>query len=285
MKHDEARPAFTTDATIREMFDRRARRGDAEDLRAVILAATADEGQLRGWQSVLRSILPSGPARVLVLALVTTAAVAAGVIGSGAVRVDPGPRATAATFVRPFDYVAPADGSIRLSLGGRGAMVAWVSGPDFPPEPSTDGFNAGQQPFPSQRRGIIVGSAEAAWGHGGSGRFTLKTDPRAFLTDLRDIAGVQMSDITATTLAGKPALTATLSGVGGTDIHVSGSMQGLTTGNFAMLNNPSRLTVADIDGVTVFVLVWARTAEDLDAWLPEADGFIGTFRFLEESQP
>ena len=76
-----------------------------------------------------------------------------------------------------------------------------------------------------------------------------------------------------------------LSGAGGTDIHVSGGMQGLGVSDYALLTIPSRLTVADIDGVTVFVLVWALTAEDLDAWLPEADGIIGSFRFLEEGQP
>ena len=284
MRQDDTSPMQITDAAIREMFDRRARQAGTEDLRPLILAATAGERQRHGWQSALRSIFPSGPARVLVLALITIAAVAGAVVGAAALRDDLEPRATAATFVRPFDFVMPAAGELRSRVDGN-QMVAWTSGPDLSPPPSPDGVSGGRQPSPAERRGIIVGSAEAAWSHGGGGRFMLKTEPNAFLTDLRDIAGVQMSDITGATLGGRPALTAFLSGAGGTDIHVSGSLQGLSVGNYAMVNIPSRLTVADIDGVTVFVLVWARTAEDLDAWLPDADGFIGTFRFLEEGQP
>lgn len=164
-------------------------------------------------------------------------------------------------------------------------MVAWTNGPDLSPPPPPDSVSGNRQPSPSERRGIIVGSARAAWSHGGAGRFMLKTEPHAFLTDLQDIAGVQMSVITEATLGGRPALTAMLSGARGTDIHVSGGMQGLATGTYAMVNIPSRLTVADIDGMTVFVLVWARTADDLDEWLPDADDFIGSFDFHEESQP
>ena len=262
MRQDDMNPMQITDGAIREMFDRRSRQADAEDLRAMILAATVGERQRRGWYGVLRSHSPSGPARVLVLALITIAAVVGAVAGAAALRDDLEPRATAANFVRPFDFVMPAAGGLRMRVG-KSAMVAWTSGPDLSPPPPPDNVSGGRQPSPSEQRGIIVGSAEAAWSHGGGGRFTLKTDPHEFLTDLHDIAGVQMSEITRQPW-GATGVDRDVVGAGGTDIHVSGGMQGLGVSDYALLTIPSRLTVADIDGVTVFVLVWALTAEDLD---------------------
>jgi hypothetical protein len=284
MQQDDVTATTTTDAAIRAMFERRTRQADVEDLRTSILVAIADERQRRGLRALVRRLLPTAPSRVLVLALITTAAVAGGLVVSGVLRVDLDQRGTAASFVRPFDFVIPTVDRLRLRIEGSG-MVAWTNGPDLSPTPSPDSVSSGRQPSPSERRGIIVGSADSAWSHGGGGRFMLKTEPHAFLTDLHDNAGVQMSDINEATLGGRPALTVLLSGAGGTDIHVSGGMQGLASGPYALVNLPSRLTVADIDGVTVFVLVWARTADDLDAWLPEADAFIGSFRFHEVGQP
>ena len=40
-------------------------------------------------------------------------------------------------------------------------------------------------------------------------------------------------------------------------------MEGLLgDGKYVLLHFPSRITVSDIDGTTVFILTWARTAED-----------------------
>lgn len=283
MLQDDVTATTTTDAAIRAMFERRARSDGADGLRASILVTTRNQRQHRRWYAAVQSVLPTGLTRVSVLALIALAAIASVLVGSGALPDDVVQRSTVEAFVRPFDVVMPADGGIRLKSRPASHMVAWVSGPDRP-WPS-DTVNAGQQPSPADRRGIIVGSAaEGAWSHGGGGRFILKTEPRAFLDDLRDIAGVEMSDITEVSLGGRPALTVMLSGAGGIDIHTSGSSTGVSTGNYALLSNPSRLTVADVDGVTVFVMAWAWTAEDLDAWLPEADAFVDTFQFLEEHQ-
>ena len=284
MRQDDATATATTDAAIKAMFERRARSDDGEDLRASILVMTRDQAQRRRWYAALRSILPPGSTRVLVLALIALAATAGGLFASGALRDDVVRWTTIEAFVRPFDVAMPADGGIRLKPRPRSQMVAWVSGPERP-WPSMH-VNAGQQPKPPDGRGIIVGSAaEGAWSHGGGGRFILKTEPRAFLDDLRDIAAVDMSDITETSLGGRAAWSVMLSGAGGIDIHTAGGNLIGDTNDYALLGNPARLTVADVDGVTVFVMIWAWTAEDLDAWLPEADAFVGSFRFHEVVQP
>ena len=51
------------------------------------------------------------------------------------------------------------------------------------------------------------------------------------------------------------------------------------------VNVPSRLIVADIDGVTIFIMIWARTPDDLAAWVPTAESFVGSIHFDERSQP
>ncbi len=112
----------------------------------------------------------------------------------------------------------------------------------------------------------------------------LKTAPAELLADLRDNTGVHMGTIEETVLDGRPAWTAMLSGVGGYDIHVTGRMKGLS-GDFVILTIPSRLTVTEVDGTTVFILTWARTAADLDAWLPVADELVASIHFLPAEQP
>lgn len=198
---------------------------------------------------------------------------------------DSRPGTLATDFInRPFEYVIPAGSAIRrLDGGGVRELVKWVEGPDVAPDPTPDGIDGGQ-PRPEDLRGVILGSAEEAWSHGGAGRFMLRTAPAELLADLRDISGVRMGTIQATLLDGRPAFTTMLSGVGGSDIHVTGRMKGLS-GNFVLLTIPSRLTVAEVDGTTVFVLTWARTATDLDSWLPIADELVASIHFLPAGQP
>ena len=43
---------------------------------------------------------------------------------------------------------------------------------------------------------------------------------------------------------------------------------------------PGRLTVTEVEGTTIFIFVWARTQQELDAWLPVADGFVGSIHFV-----
>ena len=184
--------------------------------------------------------------------------------------------ATAVGFVRPFDYVIPVDSGIRPTLDGHGPLVAFVAGADIPPDLAPASGDPRMQPTASSARGVIVASGEEAVGHGRSARFTLRAGPAEFLADLRDTAGVHMGPTTETTLDGWPALTVMLPGIGGPDIHVGRS--------YVLLTIPSRLVVAEIDGTTVFILTWARTADDLAAWMPVADAFVASFRFVPEAQ-
>ena len=91
-----------------------------------------------------------------------------------------------------------------------------------------------------------------------------------------------MGEITEVTLDGRPALASMLPGLGAVyDIHVRGSMEhGLTQyEDYVVVDAPARLTVADVDGTTIFILVWARTPDELTRWLPVADEFVASFRF------
>jgi len=257
-----------------------------ERLGSLPLGLTAEELERRRRAHV------QGRARrrpLIVLGLAAALLVPVGWLAAGAPlprpTADTAPKEFAATFARPFEYVIPAGSAIRqLGLGPLREEVAWVDGPARSPEPSPEDVNPGQQPKPEDVRGVIVGSAEQAWSHGTRGRFMLRTAPAEFLSDLRDTANVDMGTIQETTLDGRPALTVRLSGAGGYDIHVTGSIQQLSQ-DYVLLTMRSRLTVADIDGTTVFILAWARTPADLDAWLPVADELIASIHFIPVTQP
>lgn len=293
-----------TDAAIKAMFDQRARRADAADLRRQILAVTDLERQDRNWSFWLPLRAPQGMLRGLVLALIAAAIVATTFVGVAALRtapLPPPPTLPAATpavtptatprvatgvatdFIRPFKYSSLPSGTMRLTAIQR-EIVTWISGADIPArtdlrEPPPEGT-----PAPGWAGGVVVGSAETAWSHGGkSGRFMLRTAPAEFLADLRDTAGVSMSDMVSTTLDDRPALSVDLPGTGGTDIHVNGPIDGLSR-DYVMVNVPARLIVADIDGATVFVLIWGFTKSELDTWLPIADEFVKSIHFIREGQ-
>lgn len=288
MMRDSGTTQAPTDAAIKAMFDHRARRADAVDLRGPILTATSSQRQRGRWRVLLPVLVPPRLTRVLVLALIAAAFVALGVVGSGALRGDLPPvltpTATAAGFERPFEYAIPPDSTIRSSVGARRREVfAWVDGPILPFGAESIEPYGGQNPA-GNARGIIIASAEQAWSHGNSGRFMLRTAPSEFITDLRDTASVPMGSIDETTLDGRPALTTMLPGTGGTDIHVRGPITGLSLDNYVLVNLPSRLIVADIDGTTVFLLIWARTDADLLAWMPVADEFVDSIHFVPVGQ-
>jgi hypothetical protein len=68
------------------------------------------------------------------------------------------------------------------------------------------------------------------------------------------------------------------------DLHVGGHIQGLSV-DYVVLTMPSRLILADVDGVTTLADVWARTADDLVAWLPTASTFLESIHFLDQATP
>ena len=221
------------------------------------------------------SPLESPVVRVLLLALVATAVVALAVVGSALLRKDPPIKGLESTFGRPFEYAIPVGSEMRVSGVPRSDMVAWVDGPDA----RTPSVTSTGPPYPWQVRGVVIGWGEGASSHGGDGRFMLRTVPADFLADLRDVAGSSMGAISETTLDGYPAMTVMLPGSGGSDIHLNGRLGGLG-GHYVKVTLPSRLTVAEIDDTTIFVLEWARDDRELDAWLPVADEFVASIHFL-----
>ena len=194
-----------------------------------------------------------------------------------------------AQFVVPFDVTIPAGSALRPASGEAAPeIVAWIEGPDRPlgrrPDGSeTDYRYGGQIEDSGNSRGVVVASADTAWAHGCGGvvRFGVRAEPTGFLADLRG-SGMGTEIGTSSTLDGRPAQTGkirTLSHCGGDHVHVNGPMAGLGGGDYVFVIEPARITVAEIDGHTVFVVVWARTQDDLDAFLPTALEFIDSIRF------
>ena len=272
-----------TDAAIKAMFDRRANRADGAWLRAQILSATVAAPQTRGWRRRLPFDVPQTLPRVLVLALLAAALVGIGLLGVGVLHPQPAPTGFATEFIRPFEYRTPADGTFKLVGTTRPEIVSWAVFPDHGPSPDPSAVVTDRQPEPSNVRGIVVASASAAWAHGPDGRFMVQRDPAGFIADLRDLGGLRMGPVSPTTLDGHAALTVTLLGTGGTDVHVTGAMTGLSQ-DYVLMNLPARLIVADVDRATIFVLAWARTTEDLEAWLPVADEFVSSIHFRRGDQ-
>jgi hypothetical protein len=266
------------------MFDRRARRADGSDLLESILTATLALEQRRTWGARLRAIARPARARVLILVLIAVMLAGAALVATGALRVHRAPTSTTTYFAPRFEYAIPIESRLRPAPGGPlSQTIAWIDGPEVHPSGYADLPYGGQATESGDVRGIEVAATSTPWSHSSAGRFLLRTAPAEFLEDLQTTGGVPMEPVTQTTLDGRPALTAALLPVAINDIHVWGSITGLSgTAGFVPLYTPARLTVADIDGTTVFVLVWARTAKDLDAWLPTANQFVASIHFLPE---
>jgi hypothetical protein len=274
-----------TDAALEAMFDRRGDRADAVGLRGPILAAAGSARQRRRWPVVLPVPMSPWLIRATILALIAIAITGLVLIGSGAFRPRQAPTGTAAGFVRPFEYAIPAHSTLHPSIGEpRREVIAWVEGPDHPPNPDSLPSYGGQNVVSDNLGGIIVASAAQAWSHGPSERFMLRTAPAELIADLRDTAMVPMGPIRETTLDGHPALTVMLVSPRLFDIHVNGPITSLSQ-DFVLLTAPSRLTVADVDGTPVFVLIWAHTAADMEALTPVADEFVTSIHFLPADRP
>ncbi len=218
---------------------------------------------------------------VLILALITMALVALGIAGAALLREDPTPKELQPRFFRHFEFAIPLDSAMRISGNASPEMVAWAGGPDTWPVATNETAFGWSQPHPGQVRGVVIGRGGEAWSHENDGRFMLRTAPAEFLADLRDTANTPMGPIGETTLDGWPALTVMLPGTGGSDIHVTGRMLGLS-GTSVQVTMPSRLIVSEVDGSLIFILTWARTAQELDRWLPLADEFVQSIHFVPD---
>ena len=184
-----------------------------------------------------------------------------------------------AQFVVPFDYEVPAGSGLARSKDDPHAQfAAWVDGEE---SPAPSQLYAGQSVDSGVERGIVVAAGPEPWAHGSVGRFYLGTDPADVLADLRDTAGIDLDPVTPMQLDGRPAQAAFIRDHAASDIHVKGPITGLTSGPFVILNQPCRLIVSQVNGQVVFVVVWAQTAEGLEAFLPTAMGFVDSIHFVD----
>lgn len=173
----------------------------------------------------------------------------------------------------PFEYRLPAE----IDSQHFGSMIEWV-GPTgrYQPEAAEPPYTNGVT------RGIIAANADTPWSHA-TGRVRLRTDPAGLLEDLRSRTGLPLPAI-ATTVDGRPALTASSDQPGGNDLHFSERMEGLSGEDYVWFKFPMRLTLVDVDGTTMLFMAWARTPADLADWLPTADGFLDSIHFLDRAQ-
>ena len=182
-------------------------------------------------------------------------------------------------FSVPFVYTIP-DGSGLKVVGTREKAIAWAVGPNRLPN---EGSFGGEGPETGNVHGVFVAPVMTAWGHGSDGRVPLRSTPAGFLADVGSLLfGVELEPVRTTTLDGRAALTTrTAPGISSnhSDLHVDGPITGLS-GLYTLMTAPSRLIVADIDGVTVMIQIWASTEDDLAAWMPDALRFVNSIHFV-----
>jgi hypothetical protein len=182
----------------------------------------------------------------------------------------------ASDFVRPFDYVIPE---------GWAPNVVYSHPPLAMFAEADPGWAFGDLQH-SGSRGILVADVTSVWVHGcppsasylpvgGEGA-------SAFLTDVQAMGGLDFEDLTVTKVDGHQAIEAlSLSSgrCGVDDIHIEGLP---SFEDYIDLGIPSRLTVADIDGRSILVQVWAGSEFDLEEFLPIADEFIDSIHFVDQ---
>jgi hypothetical protein len=187
----------------------------------------------------------------------------------------------ASSFISPFEYTIPAGTTVSIAVQER-EIIGWVEGPLTPPSSDVPLRYSDRQSGAGDAQGIVIASAEQAWSHGSTGRFAVRQAPADLLADLRDTAAIGIGDISEVTLDGRPALMAEIDPTvkPGTDLHITGDMCCISR-DYIMLTAPSQITVLEVGDVTIFIQIWARTAEDLAAWMPAATEFLNSIRFTE----
>ena len=265
-------------------------------LHDAVIARARRRRQRRSWSAVLRRSLAAGASRpatrlayiVVILALILASTVLLSALSIGArpsaESDETAVRQMVDRFVRPFDYAVPAGIELTPISPWSPALIGWAEGRPFAPAASPTEPNSGLAAPAWATRGIVIASGESAWSHGTNLRIPLREAPSEFVADLRDIGGIRtIGEIIATTLDGRPALTLDIDPAmaDAFDIHVNGSMTGLS-GDYFLLTPPFRLLVAEIDDLTVLVQIWARTDEDLVAWMPLATQVIDSIDFVQQ---
>ncbi len=284
MKHLEE----LTDERIRVAFERRAARATPRDLGEAVRGSTVGVRQRRR----VLGLAPRwrwGRMAPIVAVVLTAGALAVASLGVGRHQlpaVTPTPSSTAAVasptpsltpagtgragdFVRPFSYTIPAGSSLTLPAFDDRIYPFVEAGGDPGSGPSGGG--------PAVGGGVTVVSAQEPTVHGvtqSGGRTAISTDPAQFIEDLRTMAHTDLGEATPTTLDGRPALSVEVRASSVGDFHYR---PGLSSD--VPLTNPGRLIVADVNGITVVVLIWAATPAYLDGWLPIGTAFVNSIRF------
>ncbi|MEO6349839.1 MAG: hypothetical protein ABIP53_04230 [Candidatus Limnocylindrales bacterium] len=209
-------------------------------------------------------------------------------------------------FPRPFEYVIPAGANLEtgrtdepggfwfIDLGGRAPVTS----------PGVIG------------RGVTIVAIEKPVIHGCGSIIhrRIRSAPADFLEDLRVQDAIPLSLPLPTILDGRPALLSTVpdqtpKAVGDGPLQTlmpsppAGSSptepgfancppltadapnrdfhfrEGAGMTGWIPLFVPSRLIVADVDGVTVMVQIWADNQVEFDAWLPIATKFVSSIHF------
>ena len=188
------------------------------------------------------------------------------------------------TFIVPFEYDIPAGSALRPVSSWQGRQAtAWVEGTD------PDSIYGGQTQERSNQHGIIVASAVGTSTHSctrdqGQGRRALRSAPADFLSDLQLVAGASMGTVETSSIDGHPALISDIDSEGECadgDVHVAG---GPPLADYIKLSMPARILTADVDGQPIFVVIWARTSEDLASFMPTANAFVDSIHFLSTSR-
>lgn len=295
--------ARTTDDLVRSYFLDRASDGPPPDLLARSLSRTAVASQKRPWWTGLRQSLPQIglSARALRLAyvgLVTMALLGAFLLGGtlvGNPTDSPAPTASPSqatgvpidAFIRPFEWTPmdpQADHRIVPYRGPRDPVAYhWL---DEASSISPDGGLYGSQVVGEY--GIAIASAANAQPSpcpDEAPPLYLRQSPTNLLFDLRAIGGAGIDPAGMWSLDGRQALFADLDPTRNLacarELIVN---RHLGASEVLLLTLPSRFIVADINGETIIVQIWAQTAAGLVAWLPEATRFVDGIRFLHRPE-
>lgn len=172
-------------------------------------------------------------------------------------------------FAWPFEYSVPT-GTV-VTTASR-SLYAFTEG-------STDTYPGSGYEDVRGVRGVTVSFGMPAGTHAaGDARGGLPLRPEAFFEDLRGNPAVSIGPVASASIGGLAARRADVHGVEGW----GGAYPDLHMGEGVMaLNFPGSLTVAEIEGGSLVVHIWAATEEELAVWRPIAAGIVESIRFIE----
>jgi hypothetical protein len=139
--------------------------------------------------------------------------------------------------------------------------------------------------FPEERvfqegsRGVVIADVTQTTLHGMERR-PLGNDARTFLEDLDATPFYDVADISPATIGDLPAVSGTPTRGADTITHLDDT-EGQAT--HIELLHPSHLIVADAGRTVVMIQIWARTAAELDAWLPAASELVDSIEISSAS--